>query len=163
MTRQQKRKMERNSKKKQTKNIGVVSITMVDTKSIIDGKNQFFFLDDMNLNKKKKLMQTIVLTNFGDETHINFGLLCIIHEYTNDFDSENFIKSTFEKIINISSDFNNPSILNDVQKITVIDNHTFELTIDSTKSILEIIKNKMFETANELINFNKKVLELEAA
>lgn len=159
MTRQQKRKMERNSKKKQTKNIGVVSITMVDTKSIIDGENQFFFLDDMNLNKKKKLMQTIVLTNFGDETHINFGLLCIIHEYTTDFNSESLIKSTFEKIINISSDLNNQTILNDIQKITVIDNLTFELTIDSTKSRSEIIKNKMFETAKELINFNKKVLE----
>ena len=163
MTRQQKRKMERNSKKQQSKNIDIVSITMVDTKSIIDGENQFFFLDDMNLNKKKKLMQTIVLTNFGNENHINFGLLCIIHKYTNNFNSENLIESTFEKIINISTESNNQTILNDIQKITVIDNLTFELRIDSKKSISEIIKNKMFETANELIDFNKKVLELEAA
>lgn len=159
MTRQQKRKMERNSKKQKPKNNGIVSITMVDTKSIIERKKQFFFIDNENLNNKQKLMQTIVLTNFGDETHINFGLLCIIHEYTNDFDSENLIESTFEKIININSEINNQTILNDIKKITVIDNLTFELRIDSSKSFSENIKNKMFETADELLNFNKKVLE----
>lgn len=159
MTRQQKRKMKRNSKKQKPKNNGIVSITMVDTKSIIERKKQFFFIDNENLNNKQKLMQTIVLTNFGDETHINFGLLCIIHEYTNDFDSENLIESTFEKIININSEINNQTILNDIKKITVIDNLTFELRIDSSKSLSENIKNKMFETADELLNFNKKVLE----
>jgi hypothetical protein len=110
MTRQQKRKMERNSKKQQPKNIDLVSITMVDTKSIIEGKNQFFFIDDTNLNKKQKLMQTIVLTNFGDETHVNFGLLCIIHEYSKNFDSENFIELSINKIIDISSVNNYESI-----------------------------------------------------
>ncbi len=159
MTRQQKRKMERNLKKQQPKNIDLVSITMVDTKSIIEGKNQFFFIDDTNLNKKQKLMQTIVLTNFGDETHVNFGLLCIIHEYSKNFDSENFIELSINKIIDISSVNNFESILHTTPKIYVIDYITIDLIIDSSKSILENIKNKMFETANELLNFNKKVLE----
>jgi hypothetical protein len=159
MTRQQKRKMERNSKKQQSKNIDIVSITMVDTKSIIEGKHQFSFLDKENLNKKNRLMETIVFTNFGNENHINYGVISIVHRYLNNFDSENLIESSISKIIEICSIDNFESILHTTPKIEVIDYLTIELTIDSSKSMLEYIKNKMFETANELINFNKKVLE----
>lgn len=132
---------------------------MADTKSIIEGKNQFFFIDDTNLNKKQRLMETIVLINFGNETCINLGLINIVHECTNVCDTENFIESSIDKIIDISSVNNFESILHTTPKIYVIDYITIDLTIDSSKSILENIKNKMFETAIGLLNFNKKILE----
>ena len=85
MTRQQKRKMERNSKKKQTCKINIFSNVMVDTKSIIENKNQFALIDEVNfknhLKKNKRLMETIVLVNFGDESQNNIGILHIIHDY----------------------------------------------------------------------------------
>jgi hypothetical protein len=159
MTRQQKRKMERNSKNQKHKNIGIVSIIMVDTKSIIEAKNQFSFIDKENLNKKNRLMETFVLANFGNENHINFGLISIVHKYSNDFDSEKFIVSSINKIKDISSVNNFDSILQTTPEIDIIDYVTIVSTLDSSKLKLENIKNKMFATANELMNLNKKVLE----
>ena len=55
MTRQQKRKMERNSKKKQTSMLNIFSIAMVDTKSIIEQKSQFILTEEDLENAIKML------------------------------------------------------------------------------------------------------------
>ncbi len=167
MTRQQKRKMERNSKKKQTSKFNIFSISMVDTKSIIKQKSQFVLTEEKNLKnhlkKNLKLMETKVLVNFGSETQSNFGILYIIHEHINDSDFENLIKSAIDSILDMCSEFNFESILQGLTEIDLINCFSKELALDSSKSIKEDINYKTLQTVIELINFNKKVLELEAA
>ena len=96
MTRQQRRKMERNSKKKQTSMTDVLSISMVDTKSIFENKCQFISTGEEAiknyLKKNQRLMETNVLVNFGFDTQINFGIISIIHDCLKDLDVENLIK-----------------------------------------------------------------------
>jgi hypothetical protein len=167
MTRQQKRKMESNSKKKQTNEFNVLSTIMVDTKSIIENKHQIVLTDEENLKKhlkkNKRLMETIVLVNFINETQINFGMISIIHECFRDIDFENLIKSTLDSILDMCSELNFESILQGSTKIDVITHQTEDLKFDSSKSINENIHNKVLQNVRGLISINKMALEYEAA
>jgi ATP-dependent protease HslVU (ClpYQ) peptidase subunit len=167
MTRQQKRKMERNSKKKQTSMFNIFSISMVDTKSIIEQKSQFILTEEANLKnhlkKNLKLMETKVLVNFGSETQSNFGIISIIHELLNDTDFNKLFNSAVDSISDMCSKLNFESVLQGLSEIDLINCFSKELVIDSSKSIKEDINYKTLQTVIELINFNKKVIELEAA
>lgn len=167
MTRQQKRKMERNSKKQQTNNFKIFSTIVVDSKSIIENQCQVVLTDEKNLkknlNKNQKLMETNVLVNFRNETEINFGMISIIHECFRDIDFENLIKSTLDSTLDMCSDLNFESILHCTTKIDVITHLTEDLKFDSSKSIKENIHNKVLQNVRELISINKMALEYEAA
>jgi ATP-dependent protease HslVU (ClpYQ) peptidase subunit len=166
MTRQQKRKMERNSKKKQTSMNDVLSISMVDTKSIFENKCQFISTGEEAiknyLKKNQRLMETNVLVNFGFDTQINFGIISIIHDCLKDLDVENLIKSTVDFISDKCSELNFESILQETTKIVIITHNTKDLKFDSSKSITENIENKALQNGRYLITINKE-LELEAA
>lgn len=166
MTRQQKRKMERNSKKKQTSMTDVLSISMVDTKSIFENKCQFISTGEEAiknyLKKNQRLMETNVLVNFGFDTQINFGIISIIHDCLKDLDVENLIKSTVDFISDKCSELNFESILQETTKIVIITHNTKDLKFDSSKSITENIENKALQNGRYLITINKE-LELEAA
>ena len=163
MTRQQKRKMERNSKKKQTSNFNVFSISMVDTKSIIENKNQYYLVYEKELynllKENQKLKETIVLVDFGSENQNNFGILNIIHDNINDSDSKSLINSAIFGMLETCLKFNIESVLQGLSEIDLINCFSKELTLDSSKSIKEDINYKTLQTVIELINFNKKVLE----
>jgi hypothetical protein len=163
MNQQQKRKMERNSKKKQTNKFNIFSISMVDTKSIIENKDQFIFTDEEylknHLKKNQKLMETKVLVNFGSETQNNFGIVNIIHDHINDSDFESLIKSAIDSILDICLEINFESILQDLSEIDVICYVTKKLTLDSSKSIQENINNKAIQTVIELIKYDDKTSE----
>ena len=163
MTRQQRRKMERNSKKKQTSMFNIFLISMVDTKSITEQKSQFILTEEENLKnhlkKNLKLMETKVLINFGNKTQSNFGILYLIHEYINDSDFESLIKSAIDSILDMCSDLNFESVLQGLPKIDIINYFSRKFTLDSSKSIQEDINYKTLQTVIELIDFNNKVSE----
>jgi hypothetical protein len=163
MTRQQKRKMERNSKKKQTCKINIFSNVMVDTKSIIENKNQFALIDEVNfknhLKKNKKLMETIVLVNFGDESQNNIGILHIIHNYINESDSKSLINSAINEMFETCLKLNIESVLQGLIEVNVLDHLTLELEFDSTKSFKENIDDKVLDASVKLMGFNKEILE----
>jgi hypothetical protein len=163
MTRQQKRKMERNSKKKQTCKINIFSNVMVDTKSIIENKNQFALIDEVNfknhLKKNKKLMETIVLVNFGDESQNNIGILHIIHDYINESDSKSLINSAIFEMLETCLKLNIESVLQGLIEVNVLDHLTLELEFDSTKSFKENIDDKVLDASVKLMGFNKEILD----
>ncbi len=163
MTRQQKRKMERNSKKQQTNNFNIFSTVMVDTKSIIENKNQFYLFDEKKLNvllkENQKLMETIVLVDFESESQYNFGILNIIHENINDSDYKSLINSAIFEMLETSLKFNIESVLQDSIGINVLEYITLELKFDSTKSVKENINDKALDAGVKLIGFKKEILE----
>ncbi len=163
MTSQQKRKMERNSKIKQASKFNIISTIMVDTKSIIENKKQFTLTDEEklknHLKKKQRLMETIVLVNFFSEKKNNFGILNIIHEYTNDSDSKRLIYSAINELFKYSSDCNLNTVLQDSVGVKLLSNLTVELKFDSTKSVKENIDDKVLDAVDELIQFNKEIVE----
>ena len=163
MNRQQKRKMERNSKKKQTSKFNIISTVMVDTKSIIENKKQFTLTDEEklknHLKKNQRLMETKVLVNFFKEKQHNFGILNIIHEYTNNSDSKRLIYSVINDLFKYSSDHNLKTVLQDLVGVKLLSNLTVELEFDSTKSVKENIDHKVFEAVVELMQFNKEITE----
>ena len=163
MTRQQKRKMERNSKKQQTNNFNIFSTVMVDTKSIIENKNQFYLFDEKKLNvllkENQKLMETIVLVDFGSESQYNFGILNIIHDNINDSDYKSLINSAIFEMLETSLKFNIESVLQDSIGVNVLEYITLELKFDSTKSVKENINDKALDAGVKLIGFKKEILE----
>ena len=163
MTRQHKRKMERNSKKKQTSKFNIISTLMVDTKSIIENKTQFTLTDEEKLKnylkKNQRLMETRVLVNFFKENQHNFGIINIIHEYTNDSDSNRLIYLAIIEMFKYSSERNLNTVLQDLVGVKLLSNLTVELEFDSTKSVKENIDNKVLDAVVELIQFNKEIAE----
>lgn len=163
MTRQQKRKMERNSKKKQTCKINIFSTVIVDTKSIIENKNQFVLIDEVNfknhLKKNQKLMESIVLLDLGSESQNNFGILHIIHDYINESDSKNLINSAIFEMLETCFKLNIESVLQGLIEVNVLDHYAFELEFDSTKSFKENIDDKVLDAGVKLIEFNEEILE----
>lgn len=163
MTRQQKRKMERNSKKKQTCKFNIISTVMVDTKSIIENKTQFTLTDEEKLKnclkKNQRLMETAVLVNFFKENQHNFGIINIIHEYTNDTDSNRLINSAIIEMFKYSSECNLKTVLQDSVGVKLLYNLTVELEFDSTKSVKENIDGKVLDAVVELLQFNKEIAE----
>ena len=163
MTRQQKRKMERNSKKKQTSKFNIISTLMVDTNSIIEIKKQFTLTDEEklknHLKKNQRLMETRVLVNFFNKNQHNFGILIIIHEYTNDSDSKRLIYSAINDLFKYSSERNLKTVLQDSVGVKLLSNLTVELEFNSTQSVKENIDHKVFEAVVELLQFNKEIAE----
>ena len=163
MNRQQKRKMERNSKKKQTSKFNIISTIMVDTKSIIENKTQFTLTDEEKLKnylkKNQRLMETRVLVNFFKESQHNFGIINIIHEYTNDSDSNKLINSAINVLFKYSSERNLKTVLQDSVGVKLLSNLTVELEFNSTQSVKENIDHKVFEAVVELLQFNKEIAE----
>jgi hypothetical protein len=163
MTRQQKRKMERNSKKKQTCKINIFSTVMVDTKSIIENKNQFALIDEVNfknhLKKNQKLMETIVLVDFMSESQNNFGILNIIHDNINESDSKSLINSAIFEMLGTCLELNIESVLQGLIGVNVLEYFTLDLKFDSTKSVKENIDDKVLEANVKLIQFNEEILE----
>jgi hypothetical protein len=163
MTRQQKRKMERNSKKKQTCKINIFSNIIVDTKSIIENKNQFVLIDEVkfknHLKKNKKLMETIVLVDFGSESQNNIGILHIIHDYINESDSKSLINSAIFQIIETCLELNIESVLKVLIDVNVLEYITLELKFDSTKSVYDNIDDKVSDASVMLMELNKEILE----
>lgn len=163
MTRQQKRKMERNSKKNQTSKFNIFSTVMVDTKSIIENKNQFYLVDEKKLDnllkENKKLKETIVLVDFRSENQNNFGIINIIHGNINDSDSKNLINSAIFEMLETCLKFNIESVLQGLIAVNVLEYITLELKFDSTKSVKENINDKALDAGAKLIGFNKEILE----
>ena len=163
MTRQQKRKMERISKKKQTSKFNIFSTVMVNTKSIIEKKKQFALTDEENfkihLKKNKKLMETIVLVDFMGENQNNFGILNIIHDCINESDSKSLINSAILEMLGTCLDLNIESVLQGLIGVNVLGYFTLELEFDSTKSVKENIDDKVLDASVKLIEFNKEILE----
>ena len=163
MTRQQKRKMERNSMKKQTCKINIFSTVMVDTNSIIKNKNQFALIDEVNfknhLKKNQKLMETIVLVDFGSESQNNFGILNIIHNYINESDSKSLINSAIFEMLETCLKLNIESVLQGLIGVNVLEYFTLELEFDSTKSFKENIDDKILDASVKLMEFNEEILE----
>ena len=163
MTRQQKRKMERNSKIKQASKFNIISTIMVDTKSIIENKKQFTLTDEEklknHLKNNQRLMETKVLVNFFKEKQHNFGIINIIHEYTNDSDSNKLINSAIIELFKYSSERNLNTVLQDSVGVKLLSILTVELEFDSTKSVKENIDGKVFEAVVELLQFNKEIAE----
>lgn len=163
MLKSQKRKVERNSMKKQTSKFNIISTILVDTKSIIENKNQFNLIDEKKLSnflkENQKLKETIVLVNFGSKSQNNFGILNIIHEYVNDSDSKNLIKSALTEISEICLKSNNESVFHGLSEVNVLDYLTLELKLDPSKSIKENISNKALDSAMKLMELNNKISE----
>ena len=163
MTRQQKRKMERNSKKKQTCKFNIFSTVMVNTKSIIEKKKQFALTDEENfkihLKKNKKLMETIVLVDFGSESQNNLGILNIIHDSINDSDSKSLISSAISVMLETCLKLNIESVLQGLIEVNVLEYITLELKFDSTKSVYENIEDKVLDASVMLMELNKEILE----
>ena len=163
MTRQHKRKMERNSKKKQTSKFNIISTLMVDTKSIIENKTQFTLTDEEKLNNhlknNQRLMETKVLVNFFKEKQHNFGIINIIHEYTNDSDSNKLINSAIFELFKYSSERNLNTVLQDSVGVKLLSILTVELEFDSTKSVKENIDGNVLDAVVELIQFNGEISE----
>jgi CRISPR/Cas system-associated endonuclease/helicase Cas3 len=163
MTRQQKRKMERNSKKKQTSEFNIISTVMVDTKSIIENKKQFTLTDEEklknHLKNNQRLMETKVLVNFFKEKQHNFGIINIIHEYTNDSDSKRLIYLAIKDLFKYTSERNLKTVLQDSVGVKLLSNLTVELEFNSTQSVKENIDHKVFESVVELLQFNKELAE----
>lgn len=163
MTRQQKRKMERNSKKKQTCKFNIFSTVMVDTKSIIEKKNQFALTDEENfkihLKKNRRLMETIVFVDFGSESQNNFGILHIIHDYINESDSKSLINSAIFEMLETCLKLNIESVLQGLIEVNVLDHLTLELEFDSTKSFKDNIDDKVLDASVKLMGFSKEILE----
>jgi hypothetical protein len=159
----QKRKMERNSKKKQTSEFNIISTVMVDTKSIIENKKQFTLTDEEklknHLKNNQRLMETKVLVNFFKEKQHNFGIINIIHEYTNDSDSNKLINSAIIELFKYSSERNLNSVLQDSVGVKLLSILTEELEFNSTQSVKENIDHKVFESVVELLQFNKELAE----
>jgi hypothetical protein len=163
MTRQQKRKMERNSKKKQNCKFNIFSTVMVDTKSIIENKNQFALIDEANfkihLKKNRRLMETIVLVDLGNENQNNFGILHIIHEYVKDSDTKRLIYSAIIEKIEFCFEHNVESLSKPILGVNVLNYFTLELEFDSTKSFKENIDDKVLDASVKLMEFNNEILE----
>jgi CRISPR/Cas system-associated endonuclease/helicase Cas3 len=159
----QKRKMERNSKKKQTSEFNIISTVMVDTKSIIENKKQFTLTDEEklknHLKNNQRLMETKVLVNFFKEKQHNFGIINIIHEYTNDSDSKRLIYLAIKDLFKYTSERNLKTVLQDSVGVKLLSNLTVELEFNSTQSVKENIDHKVFESVVELLQFNKELAE----
>ena len=163
MTRQQRRKMERNLKKKQTSKFNIFSTILVDTNSIVEKTNQFALIDEEtlknHLKNNRRLMETIVLVNFESKSQNNFGIFNIIHESIKDSDSKNLINSAIIEMLEISLDRNIESVLKGLLRVGILDYLTLELKFDSTKSVKENIDNKILDASVKLIEFNKEISE----
>jgi hypothetical protein len=163
MTRQQKRKMERNSKKKQNCKFNIFSTVMVSTKSIIENKNLFALIDEVNfknhLKKNQKLMETIVLVDFMSESQNNFGILNIIHDYIDESDSKSVINSAISEMFATCLKLNIESVLQGLIGVNVLEYFTLDLKFDSTKSVKENIDDKVLDASVKLMEFNSEMLE----
>jgi hypothetical protein len=163
MTRQQRRKMERNSNKNQSNKVSIFSTSIVDTKSIIEKKKQIAIVDEDNLEyslkKNLRIMETIVIVNFKIENQNNIGVLNIIHEYINNLDSNKLINIVLSDILQICSKYKIESILQRDPEIDVLDYQTFDLLFDLTKPIKENIQIRIELAGNELIELDNIILE----
>ena len=136
---------------------------MVDTKSIIENKNQFALIDEVNfknhLKKNQKLMETIVLVDFMSESQNNFGILNIIHDNINESDSKSLINSAIFEMLGTCLELNIESVLQGLIGVNVLEYFTLDLKFDSTKSVKENIDDKVLEANVKLIQFNEEILE----
>jgi hypothetical protein len=173
MTRLQKRKIERNSKKKNVNinkkiELNILSIIIIDTKSILEGKHPFTIIIDYDklntLSKNEpRLLETIILVNFEIDNQKSFGEIRIIHEYFKKLgpeDVNNLIESSFKKLVEYNSKNNIESILNNTTKIEALQFCSNEVCFKSKNSLEDNVIELMDAIEHELILLQNKKLDV---